>query len=72
MRTLGGRLHPACAGIVYAVVHQGTDDELFSSPAGRHAWARAGTMTGSNLAVSGKPAWSGSQAPERARVQAAA
>ena len=37
----------------------GGDDELFSSPAGRDARARAGTMTGSNLAESGKPAWSG-------------
>ena len=41
------------------MVRQGADDELFSSPAGRDAWARAGTMTGSNLAVSGKAAWFG-------------
>jgi hypothetical protein len=41
------------------VVGQGADDELFSSPAGRDAWARVGTMTGSNLAVSGKVAWFG-------------
>jgi hypothetical protein len=33
-----GRLHPASAGTVYAVVRQGADDELFSSPAGRDAW----------------------------------
>jgi hypothetical protein len=46
-------------GPVYAVVRQGADDELFSSPASRHAWARVGTMTGSNLAVSGKAAWFG-------------
>jgi hypothetical protein len=55
----GGRLHPACAGTQYAVLRQGADDEPCSSPAGRDARARAGTMTGSNLAESGKPAWSG-------------
>jgi hypothetical protein len=38
---------------------QGTDDELSSSPADRDAWARVGTITGSNLAVSGKAAWFG-------------
>jgi hypothetical protein len=37
----------------------GGDDELFSSPAGRDARARVGTMTGSNLAESGKSDWSG-------------
>jgi len=36
---------------VYAVVRHGADGELFSIPAGRDAWARVGTMTGSNLAV---------------------
>ena len=53
-----GFIRPA-RGPVYAVVRQGADDELFSSPAGRDAWARIGTMTGSNLAVSGKAAWFG-------------
>jgi hypothetical protein len=50
---------PASSGLrgtVYAMVRQGTDDELSSSPADRDAWARVGTMTGSNLAVSGKAA----------------
>jgi len=61
----GGRLHPASAGTVYAVVRQGADDELFSSPAGRDAWARAGTMTGSNLAVSAKAAWFGISRPRQ-------
>ena len=41
------------------MVRQGTDDELSSSLADRDARARAGTMTGSNLAVSGKAAWFG-------------
>jgi hypothetical protein len=73
MRTLGGwanetgRLHPASAGTVYAVVRQGTDDELSSSPADRDAWARAGTMTGSNLAVSGKAAWFGTSTAGESR-----
>ena len=67
LRRLGG--HPpvqrdletmaASAGTVYAVVRRGADSELFSSPASRDAWARAGTMTGSNLAVFGKAAWFG-------------
>ena len=32
-----------------------------AAPAGRDAWATASTMTGSNLAVSGKAAWFGHQ-----------
>jgi hypothetical protein len=43
------------------VVRQGADDELSSIAAGRDAWVRVGTMTGSNLAVSGKAAWFGHQ-----------
>jgi hypothetical protein len=46
---------------VYAVVRQGADGELFSSPASRDAWARVGTITGSNLAVFGKAAWFGTR-----------
>jgi len=59
--SLGGDIETmaASAGTVYAVVRQGADGELFSSPADRDAWARVGTMTGSNLAVSGKAAWFG-------------
>jgi hypothetical protein len=49
------------------VVRQGTDDELSSSPADRDAWARAGTMTGSNLAVSGKAAWFGTSTAGESR-----
>jgi hypothetical protein len=52
---------------VYAVVRQGTDDELSSSPADRDAWARAGTMTGSNLTVSGKAAWFGTSTAGESR-----
>jgi hypothetical protein len=46
----------ASAGTVYAVVRQGADDELFSSPAGRDAWAEIGAVTSRNLAVFGKAA----------------
>ncbi len=55
--SLGGdiRAMAASAGTVYAVA----GDELFSSPAGRDAWARVGTMTGGSVAVSGKAAWFG-------------
>jgi len=49
----------ASAGTVYAVVRHGAYGELFSSPASHDAWARVGTMTGSNLAVFGKAAWFG-------------
>jgi hypothetical protein len=68
MRTLGGWanenevmawLHPASAGPY--TPWSARDDELSSSPAGRDAWARAGTTTGCNLAVSGKAAWFGHQ-----------
>ncbi len=59
--SLGGDIETmaASAGTVYAVVRQGAGGELFSSPASRDARARAGTKTGSNLAVSGKAAWFG-------------
>jgi hypothetical protein len=50
---------------MYAAVRQGTDDELSSSPAGRDALARIGTMTGSNLAASGKAAWAGTSTAGR-------
>lgn len=49
------------------MVRQGTDDELSSSPADRDAWARVGTMTGSNLAVSGKAAWFGTSTAGESR-----
>ncbi len=49
------------------MVRQGTDDELSSSPADRDARARAGTMTGSNLAVSGKAAWFGTSTARESR-----
>jgi YVTN family beta-propeller protein len=71
--SLGGNIVPAggggvvamaaSAGRVYAVVSpdpsRGRPDELFRSPAGRNAWARAGAMTAQQavLAVSGRAAW---------------
>jgi hypothetical protein len=60
----------AFAGTVYAVVapdpFHGKPAELYSSPAGRDAWARVGKLTGgpsvASLAVSGKAAWFGTAA----------
>jgi len=49
------------------MIRQGTDDELSSSPADRDAWARVGTVTGSNLAVSGKAAWFGTSTAGESR-----
>ena len=49
----------ASAGTVYAVVQRAAGDELYRSPAGKNAWARVGTVTGSTLAVAGKAAWLG-------------
>jgi photosystem II stability/assembly factor-like uncharacterized protein len=62
---LGGSIDTvaASAGTVYAVVSPpgGRPDELFRSPVGKDAWARAGTMAGEQaiLAVSGRAAWFG-------------
>jgi len=60
----------AAAGTAYAVVapdpFHGKPAELYASPAGQDAWARAGTMTGgpswASLAVAGKAAWFGTSA----------
>ena len=60
----------AAAGTAYAVAapdpFHGKPAELYTSPAGQDAWARAGTMTGdpswASLAVSGKAAWFGTGA----------
>ena len=53
----------ASAGTVYAVVSPrgGGREELYASPAGKDAWARAGPMTARSavLAVSGRAAWFG-------------
>ena len=59
--SLGGdiRAMTASTGTVYAMVSRHAGYELFSSPAGKNAWARVGTMTGSSLAVFGKAAWFG-------------
>ena len=61
--SLGGAVEQvaASAGRVYAVVAPpgGKPEELFASPAGRDAWARAGRFTAARaiLAVSGRAAW---------------
>jgi hypothetical protein len=68
LASLGGGVvaMAASAGTAYAVVSadpfNGAPEQLYSSPAGTSAWARAGTMTGgpgASLAVSGKAAWFG-------------
>jgi len=61
--SLGGAVEQvaASAGRVYAVVAPpgGKPEELFASPEGRDAWARAGHFTAARaiLAVSGRAAW---------------
>jgi hypothetical protein len=73
--SLGGNIRPTLGGGVVAMaVSSGTayaevspdpfharPAELYSSPVGKDAWARVGTMTGEQaiLAVSGKAAWFG-------------
>jgi len=53
----------ASGGTVYAVVQRAGEGQLYSSPAGRNAWARvnawtrSGPMTGSTLGVSGRSVW---------------
>ena len=47
----GGRLQSASPGTVYAVVRQGTDDELSSSPADRDARASRHPAGGQNAVV---------------------
>ena len=71
--SLGGNIVPslgggvtamaASAGTAWAVVYpdpfHGLADELYRSPAGRNAWARAGRMTAAQavFATSGRAAW---------------
>jgi photosystem II stability/assembly factor-like uncharacterized protein len=63
--SLGGGIDAmaASAGTAYAVVSPrgGGREELYRSPAGQDAWARAGPMTARSavLAVSGRAAWFG-------------
>lgn len=60
--SLGGPVHAmaAAAGTAYAMVQRRAGGQLWRSPAGFNAWARAGTMTGTALGVYGKAAWFGS------------